>query len=109
MDTFNPIMRDCGVSLYGTLYINGGIQTHNIMTFWFTLPYILSQLGTHHITSVQSKGSVYYRFRFGDKDYDLRDKQQFLSLRDAVTRSYVECIELRSQAQPVQEVEEDKG
>lgn len=98
-DTFNHIMKDCGVNLYGTLYIDGVIRAHNIVSFWYTLSYILSQLGTHHITSTRSKGSVYFRFRFGDKDYDLRDRQQFLALRDAVTKTYNECIELRSQVQ----------
>lgn len=86
--TFNPVMKNCELSLYGRLYIHNKIQANNILPFWFTLPYILSQLGTHHITSTQSNGYVYYRFRFGDKDYDLRDKQQFLKLRDTVINAY---------------------
>lgn len=93
IDTFNPIMKNCQVNLYGRLYIHNKIQANNILPFWFTLPYILSQLGTHHITSVHSNGYVYYRFRFGDKDYDLRDKQQFLKLRDIVINSYNKWIE----------------
>lgn len=87
-DTFNPIMKNCPVSLYDVLHINGEIQAHNIIPFWFTLPYILSKLGAHHIMSVQSNGYAYYRYGFGDKKYDLRDKQQFLKLRDTVRQSY---------------------
>lgn len=106
-DTFNPVMKNCPVSLYGVLHINGEIQAHNIIPLWFTLPYILSKLGAHHIMSVQSNGyayyrygfdvlhdnlRAYYRYGFGDKEYDLRDKQQFLKLRDTVRQSYNDLV-----------------
>lgn len=93
VDTFNPIMKNCPVNLFGTLYIHNKARANNIVSFWYTLPYILFQLGTHHITSVKPNGPAYYRFRFGDKDYDLRDKQEFLKLRDKVINSYNEWVE----------------
>lgn len=85
---YNPVMKNCPANLYGILYVYNKVQANNIVPLWYTLPSILSQLGTHRITSSQSNGYVYYRFRFGDKDYDLRDKQQFLKLRDTVINAY---------------------
>lgn len=93
LNTFNSIMKNCPTNLYGTLYIDRNIRGQNIVSFGFTLSYILSQLGTHYISSVKSKGYVYYCFRFGKKEYDLRDKQQFLKLRDSVKTAYNAWVE----------------
>lgn len=94
-DTFNPVMKNCRVVFYGGLFlrINDKILAYNEISFAFTLPYILSQLGTHHITSVKPNEYVYYKFTFGVKEYDLRDKQQFLKLRDTIRNAYNNWVE----------------
>lgn len=94
-DTFNPIMKNCRVVLYGGLFLrmNNKILAYNEISFGFTLPYILFQLGTHHITSVKPNEYVYYKFTFGVKEYDLRDKQQFLKLRDTIRNAYNNWVE----------------
>lgn len=92
-DIFNPIMSDCPAEIYGTLIINKEVRGYNIVSFAFTLPHILSSLGSECIESMQSNGYLYYLAKFDDVQYDLRDKQQFLKLRDAVRNAYNNWVE----------------
>lgn len=91
--SFNPIMKDCPAEIYGKLILNGEEHGYNTVSFQFELQSILAHLGLNRMGSMQSNSYLYYLENFNDVCYDLRDKQQFLKLRDTVINAYNNWIE----------------
>lgn len=87
-DSFNPVMLDCPVRMYGKLIINGEERGYNAVSFGFKLQRILSELGLNRIGSMQCNGYLYYLEQFNGEWYDLRDKRQYMLLRDLIIETY---------------------
>lgn len=92
-DRHIPIMKGCPVEIHEKLILNGQEHGFNRVSFRFTLQYILRELGLSRMNSMQNNGHLYYLDNFNGELYDLRDKQQFLKLRDTVINEYNRWVE----------------
>lgn len=92
-DRYDTIMKDCPAEIHEKLILNEQEHGFNRVPFRFTLQYILRELGLSRMNSIQNNGYLYYLDSFNGECYDLRDKQQFLKLRDTVINEYNRWVE----------------